>query len=81
MISEVHLSDLHRADSANSDFKPDEPDKINWAKFNMMGRFIETVTDIQQRCVGPLGYGLQQDENFGRLLDVPVMDYEVCYDV
>ncbi|THH16724.1 hypothetical protein EUX98_g9256 [Antrodiella citrinella] len=47
---EVHLSDLIRAHEGNPDFHDDDPEKIHWAKFSMMGRFIDVVTQCQKVC-------------------------------
>ncbi|KAL5535574.1 hypothetical protein ACEPAF_3668 [Sanghuangporus sanghuang] len=74
---EVHTSDLRRANEGNPDTKPDDPAKINWAKYTMMGRFIELITSIQDRCVGRNGYNFAENKYLGQLFDVPVMDYEM----
>ncbi|KAI5124641.1 hypothetical protein M0805_004250 [Coniferiporia weirii] len=74
---EVHTSDLHRANEGNPDTKPDNPLKINWAKYNMIGRFVATTTALQQRCCGPDGYKLSENKYIGQLFDVPVMSYEM----
>ncbi|KAL5495208.1 hypothetical protein ACEPAI_671 [Sanghuangporus weigelae] len=74
---EVHTSDLRRANEGNPDTKPDDPTKINWAKYTMMGRFIELITSIQDRCVGRNGYNFAENKYLGQLFDVPVMDYEM----
>ncbi|KAH8102648.1 ras GEF [Cristinia sonorae] len=47
---EIHLSDLIRAHEGNPDFHEDDTEKIHWAKFNMMGRFIDVVTQCQRMC-------------------------------
>ncbi|KIP11969.1 hypothetical protein PHLGIDRAFT_98679 [Phlebiopsis gigantea 11061_1 CR5-6] len=47
---EIHLSDLIRAHEANTDFQDNDPTHIHWAKFNMMGRFIDGITQCQQSC-------------------------------
>lgn len=44
------MSDLIRAHEGNPDFHDDDPEKIHWAKFNMMGRFIDVVTQCQRVC-------------------------------
>lgn len=43
----------------------------------MMGKFIGTVTSLQQRCTGLTGYRLRRHENIGKIFNVVVMDYEV----
>jgi len=47
---EIHLSDLIRAHEGNTDFHDDDPNHIHWEKWNMMGRFIDGVTQSQQAC-------------------------------
>ncbi|OCH96179.1 ras GEF [Obba rivulosa] len=47
---EIHLSDLIRAHEGNPDCYDDDPSKIHWAKYNMMARFIDVVTDAQKAC-------------------------------
>ncbi|KAH8120383.1 ras GEF [Phellopilus nigrolimitatus] len=74
---EVHTSDLHRANEGNPDTKPDDHSKINWAKYNMIGRFVATTTALQERCRGPNGYRLEENKYIGQLFDVPVMDYDM----
>lgn len=47
---EVHLLDLIRAHEGNSDHHADDPSKINWAKYNMVGKFIAGTTQSQEQC-------------------------------
>ena len=47
---EIHLSDLIRAHEGNPDYQDDDPSKIHWAKFNMMARFIDVITQCQDGC-------------------------------
>ncbi|KAI0322721.1 ras guanine nucleotide exchange factor domain-containing protein [Amylostereum chailletii] len=47
---EVHLSDLIRAHEGNADVHGEDPSKIHWAKFNMMGKFIQATAQYQARC-------------------------------
>ncbi|EMD42036.1 hypothetical protein CERSUDRAFT_110577 [Gelatoporia subvermispora B] len=47
---EIHLSDLIRAHEGNPDCYDDDPSKIHWAKYNMMARFIDVITDAQKAC-------------------------------
>ena len=72
------MSDLRRADEGNADNNPEEPSKINWAKYNMIGQFIAYLTTIQDRCSSSDEYNFPENLYIGQLLDVPVMDYEVC---
>lgn len=77
---EVHTSDLRRAHEGNPDFKPDDPSKIHWAKFNMIGKFISTTTELQDQCRGPDGYNFSENAQIGQLFDVPNMDYDLQQD-
>lgn len=47
---EIHLSDLIRAHEGNTDYHDDDPAKIHWAKFNMMAKFIDVVSQCQEWC-------------------------------
>ncbi|KAI0051683.1 ras GEF [Auriscalpium vulgare] len=53
---EVHLSDLIRAHEGNDDFSSKDPQKIHWAKFNMIGKFIQTTTQFQAQCRSASNY-------------------------
>lgn len=50
ILSEIHLSDLIRAHEGNTDFHDEDLNHIHWEKFNMMGRFIDGITQCQQSC-------------------------------
>ncbi|KAI0778171.1 ras GEF [Trametes elegans] len=54
---EIHLSDLIRAHEGNPDYHDDDPNKIHWAKFNMMARFIDTIVQCQKGCRESDEYG------------------------
>lgn len=56
ILREIHLSDLIRAHEGNPDFHDDDPAKIHWAKFNMMGRFIDTISQCQKACEDTRAY-------------------------
>ena len=73
----MHTSDLRRAHEGNPDTKPDEPSKIHWAKFSMIGKFVATTSQLQAQCRGPSGYKLVESPAIGQLFDVPLMDYDV----
>lgn len=75
--SEVHTSDLLRAHEGNPDHKADDPTKLHWAKFNMIGKFVGTTTQLQNQCRGHNGYNFPENPQVGQLFDVPVMDYDV----
>ncbi|TFY71062.1 hypothetical protein EVG20_g1954 [Dentipellis fragilis] len=57
---EVHLSDLIRAHEGNPDFNPNDPTKIHWAKFNMIGKFIHTTMQFQSQCKNSSEYAFPE---------------------
>jgi len=59
---EVHLLDLIRAHEGNSDFHPDDPTKIHWAKFNMIGKFIHSTAQFQTRCRTSSDYNFRESK-------------------
>ncbi|TCD71512.1 hypothetical protein EIP91_008893 [Steccherinum ochraceum] len=65
---EIHLSDLIRAHEGNPDFHDGDPEKIHWAKFNMMGRFIDVVTQCQKVCVETKAFKFQDRPTLWTLL-------------
>lgn len=71
------MSDLLRAHDANKDYKADDPTRIHWAKFNMMGKFVMDITRYQERCRGPSGHKFAENESIGMIFNVPVMDEDV----
>ncbi|KAH9082162.1 ras GEF, partial [Lactarius deliciosus] len=75
---EVHLSDLIRAHVGNGDFHPEDPSKIHWAKFNMMGRFVHLVKKYQLRCRGVEdGYSFEERPELQGILNVTIMHNEM----
>lgn len=74
---EVHTSDMRRAHEGNPDTKADDPSKVHWAKFDMLGKFITATTQYQSQCLGANGYKLQENHALRQLFEVPVMDYDV----
>ncbi|KAH9969049.1 ras guanine nucleotide exchange factor domain-containing protein [Russula dissimulans] len=75
---EVHLSDLIRAHVGNSDFHPEDTSKIHWAKFNMMGQFVNLVKLHQIRCRNAEhSYSFEERPELRELLNVPIMDSEM----
>lgn len=74
---EVHTSDMRRAHEGNPDIKADDPSKVHWAKFDMLGKFITATTQYQRQCLGPNGYKLHENPALRQLFEVPVMDYDV----
>jgi len=47
---EVHLLDLIRAHEGNHDYNANDPSKIHWAKYNMIGKFIAGTMQSQEQC-------------------------------
>ncbi|KAI9453994.1 ras GEF, partial [Russula earlei] len=77
---EVHLSDLIRAHVGNGDFHPEDPSKIHWAKYNMMGKFVLLVKNYQIRCRNPEDgycYSFEERPELREILNVPIMDSEM----
>ncbi len=70
--SEIHLSDLIRAHEGNSDFHDDDPTHIHWEKWNMMGRFIDGITQCQQACREDRKY--EAPSNDPRAKDILLLD-------
>ena len=77
---EVHLSDLIRAHEGNGDFHPNDPSKIHWAKFNMMGKFVHLVKQYQLRSGSAEdGYLFEERLELREILNVAIMDNEVSF--
>ncbi|KAF4605237.1 hypothetical protein EYR40_004020 [Pleurotus pulmonarius] len=76
---EVHMSDLIRAHEGNPDFNEEDPNKIHWGKFNMMGRFINSTTLCQAQCRDEhTEYTFKEKPHIKALIfDTPVMDIEL----
>ncbi|KAJ3750360.1 ras guanine nucleotide exchange factor domain-containing protein [Lentinula detonsa] len=75
---EVHMSDLIRAHEANDDVKSDDPTKIHWGKFNMIGRFITSTTQCQAECRSTTDYNFAERPYINNmLLTKYVMDDEM----
>jgi len=75
---EIHLSDLIKAHVGNRDFHPEEPTKVHWAKFNMMGKFIHLVMQYQLRSgSAEEGYSFEERPELREILNVPIMDSEM----
>lgn len=72
------MSDLIKAHVGNRDFHPEEPTKVHWAKFNMMGKFIHLVMQYQLRSgSAEEGYSFEERPELREILNVPIMDSEV----
>ncbi|KAF5374764.1 hypothetical protein D9758_000275 [Tetrapyrgos nigripes] len=65
---EVHMSDLIRAHEANDDFHSSDRNKIHWAKFNMMGRFITSTTQCQAQCQSTSDYNFSERRHISNLI-------------
>ncbi|KAJ3824976.1 ras guanine nucleotide exchange factor domain-containing protein [Lentinula raphanica] len=65
---EVHMSDLIRAHEGNDDSKSDDPTKIHWGKFNMIGRFITSTTQCQAQCRSTTDYNFPERLYISNLL-------------
>lgn len=75
------MSDLIRAHEGNPDFNEEDPNKIHWGKFNMMGRFINSTTLCQAQCRDEhTEYTFKEKPHIKALIfDAPVMDIEVLF--
>ncbi|EKM83863.1 hypothetical protein AGABI1DRAFT_32846 [Agaricus bisporus var. burnettii JB137-S8] len=51
-----HIADMIKAQENNRDSKEDDPSKIHWAKFSMMGRFVAITTQCQNQCRSSTDY-------------------------
>ncbi|TFK57283.1 ras GEF [Heliocybe sulcata] len=65
---EVHISDLIRTHEGNPDVKADDPSKIHWGKYNLMGRFISTIIQCQVQCRTSLDYDFPEQPHISDLL-------------
>ncbi|KZT30401.1 ras GEF [Neolentinus lepideus HHB14362 ss-1] len=65
---EVHISDLIRTQEGNPDVKPNDPSKIHWGKYNLMGRFISTIIQCQAQCRTSLDYDFPELSHISDLL-------------
>ncbi|KAH8835252.1 ras guanine nucleotide exchange factor domain-containing protein [Flagelloscypha sp. PMI_526] len=72
---EVHMADLIKANEGNDDVDPQDPTKIHWGKFNMMGRFISSTTICQAQCRASLEneYKFPQRDHIRVLLNTPYL--------
>lgn len=72
------MADLLRADEGNKDFNAEDPTKIHWGKFNMMGRFVDTTSQCQVQCNNSRDYDFPERPAVAELLvRRPVMSIEV----
>jgi hypothetical protein len=72
------MSDMIRCNEGNTDFK--DGNLIHWAKFNMMGRFVDTTAQCQLQCSISNDYDFPERPELAELLTRrPVMDPEVCF--
>lgn len=72
------MSDMIRCNEGNTDFK--DGNLIHWAKFNMMGRFVDTTAQCQLQCSISNDYDFPERPDVAELLTRrPVMDPEVDF--
>ncbi|KAF9453797.1 ras GEF [Macrolepiota fuliginosa MF-IS2] len=64
---EVHIADMIKAQEANRDFKEDDPTRIHWAKFSMMGRFVSVTFQCQNQCRSSTDYHFPDRRNISEL--------------
>jgi hypothetical protein len=77
--SEVHIIDLIKSHEGNPDVSPVDPTKIHWAKWNMIAKFIDTVTAYQHRCRTLGEYNFQENQSISELWEKHyLMDEDVC---
>ncbi|KAF5355854.1 hypothetical protein D9756_003782 [Leucocoprinus leucothites] len=57
---EVHIADMVKAQENNRDHKEDDPERIHWAKFSMMGRFVSITTQCQNQCRSSTDYNFKE---------------------
>jgi len=75
---EVHIADLIKAHEGNGDVKEEDPSKIHWGKFNMMGRFISNTLQCQAQCRNSTEYNYPERPYIAELfVRRPVMGDEV----
>jgi hypothetical protein len=78
----VHLQDLIKAHAGNADVHPNDPTKIHWAKFNMMGKFIQSTMEFQVKCKNSVEYHFRETREHAILRQLLMreckMDLEVC---
>lgn len=65
---EIHGSDLIRAHEGNPDAHDDDPTKIHWAKFNMLGKFITITSQCQIQCRTSNDYDFPERLNISNLI-------------
>jgi len=74
---EIHLSDLLRTHEGNPDLHKEDPKKIHWGKFNLLGKCIGETRRCQTQCVEANGYNFPEHHYIGELLRVQTMDAEM----
>lgn len=52
---------------------------INWFKFNLMGKFIDTIMQCQAQCRMSDEYGFPENPFISSLLKIQVMDEDVSF--
>jgi hypothetical protein len=62
------MSDLIGAHEGNPDENPNDQLKIHWGKFNIMGKFIGSVTQCQVRCRNTTDYAFLERPRIRNLI-------------
>lgn len=71
---EIHILDLIRSNEGNADYYNDDRSKIHWAKFNMMGRFVDAITSCQKRCGESHAYNFKQNPTVAAMIGLDKPD-------
>ncbi|KAF8640382.1 hypothetical protein AX17_000052 [Amanita inopinata Kibby_2008] len=75
---EVHIQDLIRAHEGNTDVHTDNPAKIHWGKFNLIGKFIISTTQCQIQCLNAAEYHFpDRGDSIARIFRRPLMSEEM----
>ncbi|KAL0951160.1 hypothetical protein HGRIS_007892 [Hohenbuehelia grisea] len=74
---EVHMNDLIRAHEGNKDSDSNDPTKIHWGKYHLVGRLVGTPTACQAQCRASHEYHFEEKPSIKKLVfETPVMDEE-----
>ncbi|KAF8591835.1 ras GEF [Ramaria rubella] len=73
---EVHTFDMVRANESNPNYKLDDPNKIHWGKFTLMGRMITMLQSLQDKIRSSGQYDYPERKWIREMLSNDVMDEE-----
>ena len=74
------MSDLIRSHEGNADVNPNDPHKVHWGKYSMMGRFITSTTQCQAQCRASSDYNFMERPYIEELIMTQYkMNEEVSY--